>query len=130
MKPIYGVAATALCGALAGASLVQGLHAQSVSAPAFFVANIEQVTDPVTMAAYRAEADKTEAPFGGKFLARGTPQAVDSSPLPKGNILIIEFPSMKALKDWWNSPAYSALRPLRERSAVGRFYAIEGIAAP
>jgi uncharacterized protein (DUF1330 family) len=106
---------------------MQALHAQSAQTPAYFVANIEQVTDPQTMARYRAAADKTEAPFGGRFLARGMPQAMDSSALPKGQILLLRFPSMQALRGWWNSPAYSALRPLRERSSVGRFYAIEGL---
>lgn len=130
MKPTLGIAIAALGGLFAGVSLVQVLHAQSADRPAYYVANIEQISDPVTMAKYRAAADKTEAPFGGRFLADGVPQPVDSSPVPKGTILILEFPSMKAFRDWWNSPAYSALRPLRERSSVGRFYAIEGAAVP
>lgn len=130
MNHIASTVVAGACGLIAGASLVQLLHAQSVQTPAYFVANIEQVTDEQTMDRYRTAADKTEAPFGGKFLARGMPQAMDSSALPKGQILILQFPSMRALRGWWNSPAYSALRPLRERSSVGRFYAIEGLPKP
>ena|SRR5579863_6945004 len=130
MKSFGTIVAAAAAGVVAGASLVQALHAQSTHVPAYFVANVEQVTDPTTMARYRAAADKTEAPFGGKFLARGMPEAVDSSAVPRGQIIILQFPSMKALRGWWNSPAYSAVRPLRERSSVGRFYAIEGLPTP
>lgn len=130
MKSFGTIVAAAAAGVAAGALLVQVLHAQSTHIPAYFVANVEQVTDPTTMARYRAAADKTEAPFGGKFLARGMPEAVDSSAVPRGQIIILQFPSMKALRGWWNSPAYSAVRPLRERSSVGRFYAIEGLPTP
>jgi uncharacterized protein (DUF1330 family) len=130
MKNIPGMAAAAFMGIIVGALLMKALHAQAPGAPAYYIANIESISDPATMARYRAAADKTEAPFGGKFLASGIPQQVDSSAVPKGTILILEFPSMKAFRDWWNSPAYSSLRPLRERSSIGRFYAIQGLAAP
>ena len=130
MERSGSIAISAACGLVAGASLVQALHAQSAQTPAYFVANVEQVTDPQTMARYRTAADKTEAPFGGKFLARGMPEKMDASAPPEGQIIILQFPSMKALRGWWNSPAYSALRPLRERSSVGRFYAIEGVPTP
>lgn len=117
----------ALSGAVVGASLMSALHAQTTETPAYLVANIEQVNDAGSFAKYRAEVGKIEASFGGHAIARGAPQAVDSSALPKGDIVIIRFPSMKLLKDWWNSPAYSAIRPLREKATVGRTYVIEGL---
>jgi uncharacterized protein (DUF1330 family) len=117
----------ALSGAVVGASLVGVLHAQATETPAYLVANIEQVNDAGTFAKYRAEVGKIEASFGGSAIVRGAPQAVDGSTLPKGDIVIIRFPSMKMLRDWWNSPAYSAIRPLREKATVGRIYAVEGL---
>jgi uncharacterized protein (DUF1330 family) len=116
---------------LAGASAMQALHAQSAGAPAYLVGNIESVTDEAIFAQYRAAAGKTQAPFGGHALVRdAAPVRVDSSTLPQGKIVILQFPSMKALQDWWNSPAYAAVRPLREKSTVGRLYAVEGLPAP
>jgi Domain of unknown function (DUF1330) len=47
--------------------------------------------------------------------------------LPKGKFAIIQFPSMQALQDRWHSPAYAAVRPLREKSTVARLFALEGI---
>lgn len=130
MTPVYGIATAALCGALAGATLVSVLHAQSATAPAFAVGVTEQITDEATLAKYRTEAAKTEAAFGGKVVARGAPQPLDSSAAPGRNMAIIEFPSMKALKSWWTSPAYTAVRPLREKSSVSHVYALEGVATP
>jgi uncharacterized protein (DUF1330 family) len=36
---------------------------------------------------------------------------------------------MRALQDWWNSPAYSAIRPLREKATIGRLFALQGLPA-
>ena len=124
------IATAALCGLIAGAALVSALQAQSASSHAYFVGNVEQITDQAAMDKYRAEAPKIEAAFGGKIVARGNPQALDASALPKGTIVIIEFPNMKALRSWWQSPAYAAVRPIREEASVGRFYAVDGLPAP
>jgi uncharacterized protein (DUF1330 family) len=115
------------CGALA----MQVLQAQTVSPPAYLVANIESIHDEAGFAQYRAAVVKTQAAFGGHALVRyGVPVSVDSSTLPQGTIVILQFPSMKALQAWWNSPAYAAIRPLREKSSVARLFAVEGLPAP
>jgi uncharacterized protein (DUF1330 family) len=122
---------TALIGVF-GLSLlsnVRVLHAQAVTTPpAYLIANIEEVTDKAMLAQYGSAVPKTEATFGGHVIVRGsTPVMLDSSPVPKGKFVVIQFPSMQALQAWWNSPDYSALRPLREKSTVSRIFAIEGI---
>lgn len=130
MKATYNIVFAALGGAVVGASAVGVLHAQTSSTPAYFVGNIEQVSDEAMFAKYRAEAPKTEAAFGSHVIVRATPQKLDASEPPKGEIVIIQFPSMKALTSWWNSPAYAAVRPLREKSTVGHIYAVEGLPTP
>lgn len=118
-------------GLVAGASAMQALHAQTASAPAFLVGNIESVTDEATFAQYRAAVGKTQAGYGSHVLVRdAAPVRLDASIPPQGKIVIIQFPSLKALQDWWNSPAYAAVRPLREKSTTGRTYAVEGLPAP
>jgi uncharacterized protein (DUF1330 family) len=130
MRSLYRITTAALGGLIAGAALVTALQAQSASTHAYFIGNVEQITDQAAMDRYHAEAPKTEAAFGGKIVARGTPQALDASAPPKGTIVIIEFPNMKTLKSWWQSPAYAAVRPIREQASVGRFYAVDGLPAP
>jgi uncharacterized protein (DUF1330 family) len=127
---------TALVGTLgvfAGAAALGILHAQAASAdaPAYVIANAEAVTDSATLAKYTTVVGKTIRDFGGHVIVRGAmPVKLDASPLPKGVFVIVQFPSMKALRDWWNSPEYSAIRPYREQSTVEHLFAVEGVPAP
>jgi uncharacterized protein (DUF1330 family) len=133
MKPVSKMAIVGAVAVIAGASAMEVLHAQTVTAPApaYLVANVEEVKDDAMLAQYAVAVPKTEAAFGGHVIVRGAmPVMLDSSPLPKGRFVVIQFPSMKALQGWWNSPAYSAVRPLREKSTVGRVFALEGIPPP
>lgn len=130
MKSRYKMMLTGTLGIVVGAFAMGALRAQPIAAPppAYLIANIEDVTDPATMAQYGAAVPKTEAAFGGHSIVRGAlPVMLDSTPQPKGRFVILQFPSMKALQDWWNSPAYAALRPLREKAATSRIFALEGI---
>lgn len=131
MKTVFNLSLVGGLGLVAGASLMRVLAAPAASPPAYLVANIQSVSDEATWARYRAEVGKTQTAFGGHALARyATPVAVDASTLPQGQIVILEFPSMKLLQEWWNSPAYAAVRPLREQSTVARIFAVEGLPAP
>jgi uncharacterized protein (DUF1330 family) len=109
------------------------LRAQGPSgaAPAYVIANAEAVTDSATLAKYGAAVGKTISDFGGHLIVRGAIAVrLDSSPLPKGAFVIVQFPSMQALQNWWNSPEYVAIRPYRERPTIGHVFALEGIPAP
>jgi uncharacterized protein (DUF1330 family) len=131
MKSAFKLSLVAALGLVAGAAAIQVLHAEAASAPAYVVVNIESVNDAATFAQYREAATKSFAPYGGHRLVRdATPVRLDSSTLPEGKIVILQFPSMKALQDWWNSPTYAALRPLREKSTVTRLYAVQGLPTP
>jgi uncharacterized protein (DUF1330 family) len=113
-----------------GAAGMNVLHAQTAAPPVYLVANIQSVNDEANYDKYRAAVAGTQTPFGGRFLARGAKAvALDKSPLPTGTMVIITFPSMKNLQDWWNSPGYSAIRPLRENATVSTVYAVEGLPA-
>jgi uncharacterized protein (DUF1330 family) len=131
MKTAIQLSLMGALGLVTGAAAMQALHAQTAGAPAYLVANIESVNDAATFARYREAATKSFAPYGGHRLVRdATPVRLDASTLPQGKIVILQFPSMKSLQDWWNSPAYTAARPLREQSAVTRIFAVEGLPAP
>jgi uncharacterized protein (DUF1330 family) len=132
MKSVDKLVLVGVLGVIAGASTMEVLRAQTAAVPpAYVIANIEEVKDAAMLAEYGAAAPKIEAAFGGRLIVRGArPVMLDSSPLPKGTFVVIQFPSMKALQDWWNSPAYSAARPLREKSTVARLFAVEGIPPP
>jgi len=125
MKTHYAVALAVATGFGLGAVAVQGLHAQA-KPPAYLLAEV-QVTDPDTWKQYIAALPGTLAPYKTRTLARANPVALDNSAPPAGNLVIIAFNNMEDVKAFWNSPAYQAIIPLREKSAKTRVYAVEGM---
>jgi uncharacterized protein (DUF1330 family) len=91
-------------GAAIGAAGMEAIHAQTATAPAFLVANIKDVKDRANYDKYRAAVAGTQTPYGARFLARGAKAVgLDKSPLPQGTVSIVLYPSMKSLREWWNS---------------------------
>ncbi len=125
MKAHYAVALAVATGFGLGAVAVQGLHAQA-KPPAYLLAEV-QVTDPNTWKQYIAALPGTLAPYKTRTLARANPVALDNSAPPAGSLVIIAFNNMEDVKAFWNSPAYQAIIPLREKSAKTRVYAVEGM---
>ena len=104
------------------------LHAQTAAAPAYLIAHV-QVTDADGWKQYIAALPGTMAPYHVKTLSRAQPVALDASMPPVGSTVILAFNSMDDLKAWWNSPAYQAIIPLREKSAKSVVYALPGLPA-
>ena len=118
--------AVALASAMLGVAGGSFLRAQTAVPPAYLIAEV-QVTDPDGWKQYLAALPATLAPFHEKTLARSPAVALDASTPPSGAVAILAFNSMDDLKAWWNSPAYQAIIPLREKSAKTRVYAVQGL---
>jgi uncharacterized protein (DUF1330 family) len=108
-------------GGIGGATL----NAQTAATPAYLIAHV-QVTDQDGWKQYIAALPATLAPYHVKTLSRAAPVALDASAPPAGSTVILAFNSMDDLKAWWNSPAYQAIIPLREKSAKTVAYALPG----
>jgi uncharacterized protein (DUF1330 family) len=117
------IAVTALAIGGAGGAF---LHAQTAVPSAYLIAHV-QVTDPEGWKQYMAALPGTLAPYHVKTLARAPAVALDASTPPAGSTVILAFNSMDDLKAWWNSPAYQAIIPLREKSAKTIAYALPGM---
>jgi uncharacterized protein (DUF1330 family) len=117
---------SAIVSSILGAAGGSLLRAQTAVAPAYLIAEV-QVTDPDGWKQYLAALPGTMAPFHEKTLARSPALALDASTPPAGAVAILAFNSMDDLKAWWNSPAYQAIVPLREKSAKTRVYAVQGL---
>jgi len=61
--------------------------------------------------------------YGGTVLV-GATSAIELDSQPA------RFPSMQALQEWYNSPAYTAIRRRREKATSGHFFALEGTPTP
>jgi uncharacterized protein (DUF1330 family) len=124
MKPSLTVALAVVCGTLAAPH-------QPAPAPAHLISNAETVTDTTMVRQYGMAVGKTIKDCDGILLVGAAlPMVLDSSRAPRGRFVVIQFPSMKRLQEWYNSPAYTAIRSLRERSTTGTFFALEGVPTP
>jgi uncharacterized protein (DUF1330 family) len=119
---ILGVALWIGQGAVASAA--QGT---AVTAPAYYVAEFE-ITDPEGMKPYSAKVESTFKPYGGHFIVRGGNYVPLEGTAPKRKRVVIEFESVEKAMAWYNSPAYTELRKIRQRSAHTDVYVVEGVA--
>jgi uncharacterized protein (DUF1330 family) len=71
----------------------------------YWVTIYRKITDPAKLAAYAELAPKATAPFGCKYLARGTAAAAYEAGL-KDRIVISEFPSVERAREAYSSPGY------------------------
>jgi uncharacterized protein (DUF1330 family) len=94
--------------------------------PAYVIADVE-VIDSVAYEEYRQKVPATVAAFGGRYIARGGAIEVLEGAWSPKRCVLLEFPSMAALKAWWDSPEYTPLRGIRQRSTRSRLVAVEGL---
>ena len=121
MKLAAVAAISMAVGAVAGGYL----QAQTAAPPAYLVAEV-QVTDQDAFKQYLEALPATFAPYKVRTLARGVPVAFDGT-APAGSVAVFAFNSMDDLKAFWDSPAYRAIIPLREKSSKSRIYAVPGV---
>jgi uncharacterized protein (DUF1330 family) len=127
MKHAFTVALAGLGGLLAGAAGM-AIAGEAAAPKAYYVGNVQEVKDAVAYQDYAAKVQDTINPFGGRFIVRrAEPVILDASKKPPGYIVVIEFPSMRNLRAWWDSPVYTGIRPIRERLTTGQNYAVEGV---
>lgn len=76
------------------------------------------ITDPEGYAPYPAAVAPTLVPFGGKLVSADfTSDVLEGQPHPV--TIVVEFPSKEAAHDWYNSPAYQEVLPLRRNHTEG-----------
>ncbi|NKB55568.1 MAG: DUF1330 domain-containing protein [Alphaproteobacteria bacterium] len=81
---------------------------------AFMIATIT-VKDPAKFQTYLAETQKVAAPYGAKLLLRGMADKVlTGETADHGMVVIVEFPSLEKIDQWYASDAYRPLIPLRD----------------
>jgi uncharacterized protein (DUF1330 family) len=117
-----------LAGIMIGVAGAAAIHAQQVKAPPAYVVADVDVTDPTTFQKYAAQVPGTLVPFDGHYLVRGgKTKSLEGEP-PTSHFVIIAFDSMEKAQAWENSPAYGAIRPIRQKSAKSRVFIAEGVA--
>jgi uncharacterized protein (DUF1330 family) len=93
---------------------------------AYWVTCYRSISDPQKLAAYAKLAPEAIAPFGGRYLARGTAAAAYEAG-QKERIVMSEFPSVEKAIAAYQSPTYQlALNALGD-GAVRDIRIVEGL---
>lgn len=125
MQKIYTFAAV-IAGIALGSLGTQMLKAQK-SPAGYYMAEVFEVSDQDQFNTYGAGVPKTVEKYGGHFVVRGGKTETLEGEPPK-RIVVIAFNSVADAEKWYNSPEYSAIRPIRQRSAKSRGFIVEGVA--
>lgn len=80
---------------------------------------IGQVTikRPELWAEYTRQVPATLVPWGAELVFRGKQVAALAGQNPHPDVVVIRFPDMAAVNQWFSSAAYQSLIPLREQAA-------------
>src|SRR5262249_3533458 len=99
----------------------------AVTVPAYFVALVE-IHDPAGFQSYHEQFEATLAPFGGRLVSFGaTIDPLEGMDGSTARAAIVVFPSLQAGRDWFESPAYQRIAPLRQQSAGTQGFFVEGL---
>ena len=93
---------------------------------AYWVVSYRAISDPQKLAAYAKLAPAATAPFGARYLARGTAAAAFEAGV-KERIVITEFPSVQQAIAAYESPAYQAALQALGNGAVRDVRIVEGL---
>ena len=131
MKSKYKLLVGVVAGAFAGAAGSHAIYGQAVKAPpVYLISEADVITDLTAIKEYGAKVNETLAPFNGHyhFVVRGgKTESLDGDAPPKG-IVIFAFDSAEQAHAWYDSPAYAAIRPIRQAATKGRTFLVDGVA--
>jgi uncharacterized protein (DUF1330 family) len=91
---------------------------------AYIVADAE-VTDPEQYEEYKKLTPQAIAKHGGRFLARGGKTTILEGGWRPGRVIIIEFPSLDAARQFYTSVEYTAARRARAGAAKMNMIAVD-----
>jgi len=95
-----------------------------------YVIAIVEVINAEGYRRYSEQVPATIAKYGGRYLVRGGKTEVREGEWPGPRTVIIEFPSLARALEWYESPEYKPLRPIRQANSRARIAFFEGVANP
>ena len=95
--------------------------------PAAYLISESLVTDQALMDEYGEKAGPSVAAYDGELIAASTDIAHMDGMWKPPRVVMIRFPSMERAKEWYNSPGYQAVLPLRFRASESSVYFVEAV---
>ena len=96
--------------------------------PAYLVVDVRR-TDRERAARYSALSGPNVEQHGGRYLARGGATLVLEGDWDPDRLVVIEFDSVEAAREWYDSPDYTDIRALREGAGEWRMVVVESVAS-
>lgn len=127
MKANHKLALAALAGVAMGVVGATAIHARQVKpVPGYVIAEVD-VHDPTAVQKYVEKVPATLAPFNHQTLVRGgKTQSLEGEP-PK-LMVVLAFDSAAKAREWYDSPTYQAILPIRVNATKSRLFIVEGVA--
>ena len=93
---------------------------------AYLLAQVE-VSDMQQYRKYTAQTPAIIAKYGGRFLTRGGAVVTLEGAAPAGRIVLIEFPSLETVQEFYDSEEYQEVKELRLPASTASFLALDGV---
>lgn len=97
-----------------------------MSTPTYAVAYLRDVDLGAEIFEYIEKIDATLAPYGGRFLVHGGALTGVEGEWD-GDIVIVEFPDRASASQWYDSPAYQEILPLRTEHSRSITALVDGV---
>lgn len=85
------------------------------------------ITDPEGYEEYRRQSAATVAAYGGRFLARGGAVTMLEGSWSPNRLVVLEFETVERAQQWWSSPEYAAIKPIRQRTTETQMIVVAGV---
>ena len=93
---------------------------------AYVIVEIE-IHDQGLYEEYKKLTPAAIAAYDGKFLVRGAQTENLEGDWNPERIVVLEFPSVKRAKEWWQSQEYADAKSIRQRAAKTKMIVVEGV---
>lgn len=94
--------------------------------PAYVVVNVE-VLDSVPYEEYKRLVPASISVYGGRYIARGGAVDVCEGEWAPRRLVILEFPTAKQARAWWESPEYAPAKALRQSCSRADLVIVDGL---
>ena len=95
--------------------------------PAYLIADVRDTWDADALDEYRRRNTDAVANHGGSFVIRGGAHEVLEGDWDTRRIVVIEFPDAGAVRAFWESDEYEAIKPLRRGASTTNVLLVDGV---
>ena len=93
---------------------------------AYLIALVD-VSDPEAYGEYTKRSSAAVGKYGGRFVARGGRSVTLEGEEAPGRVVVVEFPTVERIVEFYNSPEYVEAMAFRKGAAKAQIIAVEGV---